>query len=142
MDLWAEAVQNGGSEWDVVGPPQFQKIFKERGVAYSPLEPLHLARSVRFHFAHGLSEWAAGIVDGHLKKEELAAMVDKLWQQGYQIRITRNLHKAKEFLWEKYQLQPDARYGMLTGGRDKVEHPDAEQGRYQNIPCRTMVFGS
>jgi hypothetical protein len=46
-------------------------------------------------------------------------MVDHLWQQGYQIRITRNLHKAKEFLWEKYRLQPDARYGMLTGGRDK-----------------------
>jgi DUF2075 family protein len=46
-------------------------------------------------------------------------MVDRLWEQGYQIRITRNLHKAKAFLWDKYQHQPDARYGMLTGGRDK-----------------------
>jgi hypothetical protein len=119
MDLWAEAIQNGGEQWDVVGPPQFHSIFRSRGLAYTPIAPLHLARSVRFHFAHGLSEWSGGVVDGHLSTGDLSLMVDLLWQQGYQIRITRNLHKAKEFLWEKYRLQPDARYGMLTGGRDK-----------------------
>jgi hypothetical protein len=119
MDLWAEAVQNGGLDWDVVGPPQFQNIFQTRGVPYTCVKPLHLARSVRFHFAHGLSEWAAGVVDGYLSTTELSTMVDRLWEQGYQIRITRNLHKAKAFLWDKYQHQPDARYGMLTGGRDK-----------------------
>lgn len=119
MDLWAEAIQAGGNDWEVIGPPQFEMIFHSRGLTYNAITPLHLARSVRFHFAHGLSEWAAALVDGNKDPAALTQLVDRLWSQGYQIRITRNLHKAKEFLWEKYRDQPDARYGLLTGGRDK-----------------------
>lgn len=74
---------------------------------------------MRFHFAHGLSEWAAGIVDGGMNIEDLQRLSDRLWSQGYQIRLTRELHRAKEFLWNKYRDQPEARYGLLTGGRDK-----------------------
>jgi len=119
MDLWAEAVSKGGDDWEVVGPVQFESTFKARGIDFTPVEELHLARSVRFHFAHGLSEWAAGVVDDSKSSKELVELADQLWSKGYQIRITRNLHQAKEFLWDKYRAQPDARYGMLTGGRDK-----------------------
>lgn len=119
MALWAEAIQRGGNDWEVIGPPQFEKIFHDRGLIYDTKAPLHLARSVRFRFASGLSEWAAGVVDGNEPPQSLTQMVDRLWSQGYQIRITRDLHQAKEFLWEKYRHIPDARYGLLTGGRDK-----------------------
>lgn len=119
MALWADAVKQGGDDWEVTGPPHFASIFEERGIPYKAIEPLHLARSVRFHFAHGLSEWAGGLIDGTRSPEQLRTLVDQLWVQGYQIRITRNLHRAKAFLWDKYRDQPDARYGLLTGGRDK-----------------------
>ena len=119
MELWAEAVQLGGAMWDVSGPSRFAPIFEARGIPYKSIESLHLARSVRFHFAHGLSEWASALIDGTHSSDQLRALVDRLWSQGYQIRITRDLHQAKAFLWEKYQDQPEARYGLLTGGRDK-----------------------
>lgn len=119
MDLWAEAVQNGGADWEVVGPPRFASIFNQRGTSYRSEEPLHLSQSVRFHFAHGLSEWAGHVVDGNDDASALNSLTSKLWSQGYQIRITRDLHRAKEFLWNKYRDQPEARFGMLTGGRDK-----------------------
>lgn len=119
MELWAEAVQRGGEQWDVSGPSRFASIFEARGIPYKSIESLHLARSVRFHFAHGLSEWASALMDGTHTPEQLRTLVDRLWTQGYQIRITRDLHQAKAFLWDKYRDQPEARYGLLTGGRDK-----------------------
>jgi len=119
MALWAEAVKHGGDMWDVVGPAHFAPIFEERGIPYKAIEPLHLARSVRFHFAHGLSEWASALIDETHPLEHMRGLVDQLWANGYQIRITRDLHQAKAFLWNKYRDQPEARYGMLTGGRDK-----------------------
>ncbi|MCI1753666.1 MAG: DUF2075 domain-containing protein [Flavobacteriales bacterium] len=119
MELWADAVKQGGAEWDVCGPAHFAQIFEERNIPYQTIEPLHLAKSVRFHFASGLSEWASSLIDGTRTHEELQKLADVLWSQGYQIRLTRDLHRAKEFLWEKYRDQPDARYGLLTGGRDK-----------------------
>src|SRR5207248_1538695 len=51
MPLWANAVAASGSEWDVTGPEQFRPIFETKGVAYVGADDLHLARSVRFHFA-------------------------------------------------------------------------------------------
>lgn len=119
MALWADAVKQGGGNWDVTGPAHFASIFEQRGIAYKPIERLHLARSVRFHFAHGLSEWASGLMDDTHTPEQLRELVERLWAQGYQIRITRNLHQAKEFLWNKYRDQPEARYGLLASGRDK-----------------------
>jgi len=119
MDLWAEAVKNGGLDWDVVGPAQFETVFQQRGITYRTVGSMHLAHSVRFHFAHGLSEWASRVVDGGVDLAPLRLLCDGLWSNGYQIRITRDLHKAKEFLWNKYDGQPEARFGLLTGGRDK-----------------------
>jgi len=119
IDLWVNAVSTAASEWDVCGPARFSSVFAAQGVPYHSADELHLAQSVRFHFAARLSEWAAGIVDGDKTVAELAEMAARLAGQGYQIRLTRNLDRAKRFLWEKYRNQPEARFGMMTSARDK-----------------------
>jgi hypothetical protein len=119
IELWAHAVAEGSSEWDVCGPERFRSIFESRGVAYQSCDDLHLSKSVRFHFALGLSEWAAGVVEANKTPLELAQLAASLKDQGYQIRLTRNLETAKNFLWEKYRHQPEARFGMMTSARDK-----------------------
>jgi hypothetical protein len=119
MDLWAEAVEKSGEGWEVIGPAQYKSFFDNRKLNYTTVEDLHLSKSVRFHFAHGLSEWAAGLVDGSVPMAKLVEIAEKLRVQGYQIRITRNLPKAKSFLQEKYEYLPEARFGLLTSGRDK-----------------------
>ena len=43
----------------------------------------------------------------------------ELSSQGYQLRVTSNLRRAKEFLWKKYADLPDARFGLLHSSRDK-----------------------
>jgi hypothetical protein len=119
MELWAQAALSGGGGWDVVGPMKYESYFSKLGVNYTADDNLYLAKSVRFHFAAGLSKWAAGVVGGDIPLNQLAALADKLRVQGYQLRITRNLPRAKLFLHEKYRYQPEARFGVLTGGRDK-----------------------
>lgn len=119
MDLWATAALSGGGSWDVVGPSKYQEFFTKLGLSYTIDEDLFLSRSVRFHFASGLSKWAEGVVSGDVHSDVLSALAKVLRVQGYQLRITRNLPLAKRFLQEKYQYQPEARFGLLTGGRDK-----------------------
>lgn len=119
MALWAEAIAGSEKDWEVVGPEQFRASFVEKGVIYSPSPDLHLARSVRFHFAAGLSEWATGVLDDHGSPTRLAALARQLAQMGYQLRITRELGLAKEFLWKKYAELPEARFGLMCSSRDK-----------------------
>lgn len=123
MKLWASAVAKGGESWEVCGPPRFEDIFREARVPYTAFEELHLSQSVRFHFAQGLSEWASGLVDSELPTEELARLARQIKEQGYQIRITRDLQRAKSFLWEKYRHQPEARFGLMASARDKGLEP-------------------
>jgi hypothetical protein len=66
-----------------------------------------------------LSEWAGGLVEGDKSPHALSAQAKELRQQGYQLRITRNLEASKKFLWDKYREEPEARFGLLTSGRDK-----------------------
>jgi Schlafen group 3, DNA/RNA helicase domain len=119
MSLWAVAVANSKSEWEVTGPERFRAIFETKGVTYIGTDDLHLGRSVRFHFAAGLSEWAEGVIDKRLENTQLIPIARELTGQGYQLRITRNLKRAKEFLWQKYSDLPDARFGLLHSSRDK-----------------------
>ena len=119
MTLWADAVARAQGEWEVVGPGRFRENFQTKRVAFKSYEELHLARSVRFSFAEGLSDWAAGLVAGNQGAKSLAAIAASLAKQGYQLRVTRDLTRAKDFLWAKYRSIPDARFGLLVSSRDK-----------------------
>jgi hypothetical protein len=66
-----------------------------------------------------LSEWAAGVVSDRPDVARLVSIASELSGKGYQLRITRTLRDAKEFLWKKYENLPDARFGLLHSSRDK-----------------------
>lgn len=119
IELWADAVTKGGTNWEVAGPEHFRAAFESKGVRYQAFDALHLSQSVRFHFAQSLSDWASGLVEGTQTLGQLAKLAHALSTQGYQIRITRNLSQAQQFLWDKYRNKPEARFGLMTSGRDK-----------------------
>lgn len=133
--LWAKAVAQGGKDWDVCGPAQFEHVFKSEGVSYVSAPALHLSKSVRFHFAMGLSDWAGGVVEDCPSVADLQGIADTLRGQGYQLRVTRQLDAAKKFLWEKYRGQPEARFGLLTSARDKSLAPTVGIA-----PVNTRIF--
>jgi hypothetical protein len=116
---WADAIAKSEADWEVIGPVQFKQAFQAKAVAYTPANDLHLATSVRFHFAADLSEWAAGALSDEPDVVRLASIAKQLGTKGYQLRITRTLRDAKEFLWKKYENVTDARFGLLYSSRDK-----------------------
>jgi hypothetical protein len=120
IELWAEAVTTGTEKWDVCGPKQYEGAFSKLGVGYSSLPELYLSKSVRFHFAARLTDWAAGLVENNTPTDELCLIARALKEAGYQLRITRKLAAGKKILWEKYQNIPDARFGLLASARDKA----------------------
>ncbi|MCX6952718.1 MAG: DUF2075 domain-containing protein, partial [Verrucomicrobia bacterium] len=119
MALWSDAVAASKDGWEVVGPKQFGAEFAAKGVSYTSSDDLHLARSVRFHFAAGLSDWTAKLLEDRPNPADLATIARQLAAQGYQLRVTRALGRAKEFLWKKYVDLPDARFGLLSSSRNK-----------------------
>ncbi len=119
IGMWADAVAKSEAAWEVTGPKQFQEVFEAKGVAYTASDDLHLGKSVRFHFAARLSEWATGVVSEKPDVAQLATIAKELATKGYQLRVTRTLRAAKEFLWKKYADLPDARFGLLHSSRDK-----------------------
>lgn len=44
----------------------------------------------------------------------------RLEHAGYHLRLTRDLDAAREYLWERYRENPDARFGLLASSRDRA----------------------
>lgn len=132
IGLWVDAVKSRSEAWEVVGPERYRAAFEAAGVRYRACPELHLSQSVRFHFAAGLSEWTTGLLKDESDIAQLALLGHELRRQGYQLRVTRNLARAKEFLWDKYREVPEARFGLLVSSRDKdlAEHCDVRTGRF------------
>lgn len=81
ISLWADAVVASKDQWEVVGPSRFRSEFEKRRVHFRVSDELHLSRSVRFHFAAGLSDWAAGVIEKQHPASELAKSAESLLGQ-------------------------------------------------------------
>ena len=46
-------------------------------------------------------------------------LAKKLEREGHDLRITRDLEKAKRYLRERYSEDPEARFGLIASSRDK-----------------------
>ena len=135
VSLWADAIANGRPDWEVCAPERFQRHFEGVSNRFVVASELYLSKSVRFQFAEGLSEWATGVVDGLSPKSQLLPIAEKIRNEGYQLRITRNLAMAKRFLWDKYRDNPDARFGLMVSARDKAS------SKAERVMCaRTKFF--
>jgi hypothetical protein len=135
VSLWADAVAKGCPDWEVCGPEHFKKYFESARNQFIAASELYLSKSVRFHFAAGLSEWATGVVDGLSPENKLLPIAEKIRNEGYQLRVTRNLAMAKRYLWDKYRDDPDARFGLMVSARDKAS------SKAEGVMCaRTKFF--
>jgi hypothetical protein len=81
------------------------------------IDVLELKQSIRFHLATCLYEFVARLLAG----DQCAAreLSRELEVNGYTLRITHDLERAKAYLSERYSENADARYGMLASSKDK-----------------------
>ena len=116
---WRRAIEGShqAESWSVYAPPQVVDEFGSLPRIKLD-ERLHLSGALRFHFAGSVEAFAADLVRG-VPATQLAAQARVLDHEGFHLRITRDLDDAKQYLRDRYEGDPDARYGMMASARDK-----------------------
>ena len=120
LALWARALRQtpNPDSWQVHGPQSMAMQFA--GLTFVGQPELSLDESIRSHFASQLHEYVARIVAGPDKAgPRIQALAARLEREGHDLRITRDLEKAKRYLRERYAEDPEARFGLIASSRDR-----------------------
>lgn len=120
LSQWRDAVEGARNraEWTIHAPPH---LLTEIGAAAVPVESrptLHLDTELRFHAAADVHRLVAGLLENG-SEATIDESAHRLKGADYHLRITRDLEKAKSYLRERYEDEPDKRFGMLASSRDK-----------------------
>jgi hypothetical protein len=117
---WRWAIENSPNpdQWIINGPPQIRDIFHESAISFEESPDLNLDTEIRFHLATEIHELVNQLLEGG-PAEINQSLTEKLEGQGYHLRITEDLEIAKRYLKDRYQENPDARYGLVASSKDK-----------------------
>lgn len=118
---WHDAVRpsRGRQQWTVHCPPRMATTFTE--VTAHGHDALDLTVSLRSRRADRLHDWVAALLDGHLAGA--ARLAVQVQAEAFPMYLTRDLDAAKEYAWERYAGQPEARYGLLASSRTQTYLP-------------------
>jgi hypothetical protein len=118
---WRDAVEASpnGSQWTVHLPPRVASAFAGMScpVVQEPL--LSLDTELRFHLTKDVHRFVAQVLEGCPALENVA-ILRELENNGFHLRMTRDLDVAREYLQQRYHDQPDARFGLLASSRDRL----------------------
>jgi DUF2075 family protein len=120
LGQWCQAIQGAmePERWIVHFPEHVQKHFSGSNVRYKIHNELSLDQEIRFHMATDLHKLVGQILEGSAANQN-SKLAQRLEQQGYHLRITRDLETAKNYLRERYAENFDARYGLIASSKDK-----------------------
>lgn len=117
---WRRAIEGSErrEEWQIHGSPQLRSLFSESLVPFHPSAALDLDTELRFHAAADLHRFVSGLLS-ELEPRENLRIARLLERDGYHLRITRDLERAKAYLRERYAEDREARFGLVASSRDR-----------------------
>lgn len=117
---WKRAIEGCGDRdrWEVHGPPQMASQFAGCGRPFGEATALNLEKELRFHLTKDVHRWVASVLEPS-PSEENAKIAQALIAGDYHLRITRDLDVARDYLRERFDDTPDARYGLVASSRDR-----------------------
>jgi len=119
---WSDAIARSSRrrEWTVHGPPSVHHAMTAlSNTSFHRHDALNLDREIRFHFAQELHRFVSGLLEGE-PTSELRPLAETMSDQGYHLRLTRDLDVARDYLRVRYAEHPTARFGMLASSKDKA----------------------
>ena len=120
LGQWRKAVEQAikNDNWIVHGPDALRPVFEGSEVPFILSETLNLDTEIRFHLAKDIHIFVDSLLTGDsvLRNKKMA---QKLSEQSYHLRITRDLDLAKTYLRERYKENKEARFGLLASSKDK-----------------------
>jgi Schlafen group 3, DNA/RNA helicase domain len=105
------------SSWTVHAPPGVEQEMV--GVPALEIDPrLHLETELRFHLAQTVHPYVERLL-ADARPDVLQATASSLEGDGYTLRVTRDLEEAKHYLRDRYDSDPQARFGLVASSRDR-----------------------
>ncbi len=120
LDQWRRAVAGSRdpAAWTIHAPAELEQVFLG-GDLRTEWEPsLNLDTELRFHAARSLHEWVETFINEG-PTEKAARLGDRLWEEGYRLLVTRDLQAAKSYAHDRFDEDPEARYGLLASSKAK-----------------------
>lgn len=116
LEQWHEGLTQAKSPWHVHCAPGQAAFFPTVPDQRLHTDPLfNLSTSLRSHLASHVQTWVAHLLSGDL--EAASKLMPQLQQSGFDAYLTRDLETAKAYCRERYQNQPQKRYGLLASSR-------------------------
>ncbi len=117
---WRNAIEGAAdpASWVVHGPEQVRDVFHGSAIRFDCAAKLNLDTEIRFHLASELHQFVGGLLQGAPEREN-SGIANRLEEQGYHLRLTRDLETATAYLRERYEDNPDARFGLLASSKDR-----------------------
>ncbi len=117
---WRHAIEGCGTpaDWEVHCPPESAAVFAGSEIRRVVEQELSLDTEIRFHLATDVHDLVNALLE-RCSSGEAAETARLLENQGYHLRITRDLEKAKGYLRERYAESPESRYGLVASAKDK-----------------------
>ena len=113
MPLWRDALSRAhADEWEVFCPPSIEKYFADLEPEPRSVPELELRVPLRSRQAEKLADWVDLVIAGRLGDAE--AIVETLHEADFPVYITRELGAAKDYVRDRYDREPDPRYGLVA----------------------------
>ncbi len=121
LTQWRDAIAQSprADEWLIHAPRHVASSVRlqERSAAVD--DRLNLTTELRFHLTKDVHRYVAALLEGS-PPDALAAMAAQLDASGYHLRITRSIEAARHYLWDRYESEPDKRFGLVASSRDRM----------------------
>jgi hypothetical protein len=133
LGQWRTAIAKSGhpADWTIHLPPGVAEHFSESCLTIESDPRLNLDNEIRFHLAKDLHSYVENLLSDS-QDVDLAQVASNLEQNGYNLRISRDLEEARNYLRERYADSSAARFGLIASSRDKELIRFGIQNDYQS----------
>ena len=114
LDQWNEAIVKMNKMWIVHCPKKVATKFPAAAEIRTS-EHLNLTITLRSHLADHLQDWVASLLDN--KISEAGESAKSVFDDRFNIYLTRDIEKAKEYVSKRYHGELDKRYGILASSK-------------------------
>ncbi|MBL9119947.1 MAG: DUF2075 domain-containing protein [Phycisphaerae bacterium] len=117
---WTEAISRSPrrDEWVVHASATVLSGLGDAEVAQQCAEELTLTAELRFHLTRDVHAFVAALVEygDHARCADLARTLE---ENGYSLRMVRELEVGQQYLRDRFSNDPEARFGIVASSRDR-----------------------
>lgn len=121
VSQWRDAIERStrAAEWTIHAPCHLAATVRRSAREVAKDDRLNLTTELRFHLTKNVHSYVETLLEGG-PTDDLAERARQLELSGYHLRITRDLETARRYLWDRFESEPDKRFGLLASSRDRI----------------------